>query len=230
MTNPDNYRLLATEADFIVVDKAPAVHFHSQDGTAGLVAQLEADLNIKLYPVHRLDTMTSGLLLLARSSAAAAGFTAMFSQHQVQKYYLALASGKPKKKQGWVIGDMAKSRRGMYKLLRTTANPAITQFFSQSVAEGLRLYLLKPLSGKTHQLRVALSSLGVPILGDSLYGDAQTITDRGYLHAYGLEFHWQGQVFRYLCPPQTGSQFQTPAVANQLQVWGEPWSLNWPQR
>ncbi|QUN06020.1 TIGR01621 family pseudouridine synthase [Shewanella yunxiaonensis] len=229
MTTVPSYRLLASETDFIVVDKAPGVHFHSQDGSAGLVAQLEADLKLKLYPVHRLDTMTSGLLLLARSSAAAARFTAMFSQHQVQKYYLALAGGKPKKKQGWVIGDMAKSRRGMYKLLRTTDNPAITQFFSQSVAEGLRLYLLKPLSGKTHQLRVALNSIGVPILGDTLYGATATVAERGYLHAYGLEFVWNGRLCQFLCPPIVGEQFLNAAVTAQIQSWDKPWSLPWPQ-
>ncbi|MCH1925948.1 TIGR01621 family pseudouridine synthase [Shewanella sp. C32] len=224
-----NYRIIADEPDFIVVDKAPGVHFHSQDGTAGLVAQLEHDLDTKLYSVHRLDTMTSGLLLLARSSAAAAQFTELFTQHQVQKFYLALAQGKPKKKQGWVVGDMAKSRRGMYKLLRSTDNPAITQFFSQSVADGLRLYLLKPLSGKTHQLRVALASLAVPILGDPLYGAADD-AERGYLHAYGLQFDWQGQAYRYLCAPTVGEQFVSPAVTQQLADWGEPWQLPWPSK
>ncbi|QSX33833.1 TIGR01621 family pseudouridine synthase [Shewanella avicenniae] len=229
MSNP-NYRIIASEADFIVVDKAPGVHFHSQDGSAGLVAQLEHDLSTKLYAVHRLDTMTSGLILLARSSAAAAGFTELFTQHQVQKYYLALAAGKPKKKQGWIVGDMAKSRRGMYKLLRTTENPAITQFFSQSVAAGLRLYLLKPLSGKTHQLRVALNSIGVPLLGDPLYGPADSEQDRGYLHAYALQFDWQGQRFAYLCPPTIGEQFTTEAVTQQLLTWQQPAELDWPHR
>ena len=224
-----SYRIIADETDFLLVDKAPGVHFHSQDGSAGLVAQLERDLNTKLFAVHRLDTMTSGLILLARSSAAAAKFTEMFTAHQVQKFYLALAQGKPKKKQGWVIGDMAKSRRGMYKLLRSTDNPAITQFFSQSVADGLRLYLLKPLSGKTHQLRVALNSVGVPILGDPLYGVADS-GDRGYLHAYALQFDWQGQQFNYVCPPTQGAQFVSEGVIQQLAEWGEPWQLAWPNK
>jgi tRNA pseudouridine32 synthase/23S rRNA pseudouridine746 synthase len=145
------YQIIADETDFIVIDKSHNVHFHSQDGTAGVMATVEKDLAIKLYSVHRLDTLTSGLLLFAKSSQAAAEFTRLFTDHKVQKYYLALAKGKPKKKQGSIVGDMAKSRRSMHKLLRTMENPARTQFFSQSVAEGLRLYLLKPLSGKTHQ-------------------------------------------------------------------------------
>ncbi len=225
------YQIIADEADFIVVNKFPHVHFHSQDGQAGVVAQLEQDLGIKLFSVHRLDTMTSGLLLLAKTVEAAREFTQMFIEHRVQKYYLALAKGKPKKKQGWIVGDMAKSRRSMYKLLRTTENPAKTQFFSQSIGDGVRAYLLKPLSGKTHQLRVALASIGVPILGDPLYGDkgeADAI-DRGYLHAYGLEFSYLGDKYQYLCSPKQGTEFRCDGMEKQLQVWHSPANLDWPK-
>ncbi|BAJ04208.1 TIGR01621 family pseudouridine synthase [Shewanella violacea] len=222
------YQIIADEDDFLVIAKSPNVHFHSQDGSAGVMASLEQDLAIKLYSVHRLDSLTSGLLLFAKSSRAAAEFTELFTQHKIQKYYVALATGKPKKKQGWVVGDMAKSRRSMYKLLRTTENPALTQFFSQSVAEGLRLYLLKPLSGKTHQLRVALASLGVPILGDHLYGGAES--DRGYLHAFSLSFSFRGKDYRYLSYPSQGEQFTAVDTKKQLQIWSEPEKLAWPKR
>ncbi|GIU14426.1 MULTISPECIES: TIGR01621 family pseudouridine synthase [unclassified Shewanella] len=221
------YQVIADERDFIVINKSAEVHFHSQDGTAGVVAQAEADLGIKLYAVHRLDTMTSGLIILAKSSAVAAEFTRMFSAHLVQKYYLALAIGKPKKKQGWVIGDMAKSRRSMHKLLRSTENPAITQFFSHSIGEGERLYLLKPHSGKTHQLRVALASIGTPILGDTLYGGAEA--DRGYLHAYCLDFQYLEQDYRYTVAPPSGELFNSAGVAEQLIAWQQPADLVWPQ-
>lgn len=227
------YRIIANEADFLVISKSPNVHFHSQDGTAGVVAQLEQDLGIKLFAVHRLDTPTSGLLLLAKHSAAARQLTELFRAHRVQKYYLALAKGKPKKKQGWVIGDMAKSRRSMFKLLRTKENPAITQFFSVSVGDGLRLYLLKPHSGKTHQLRVALASLGVPILGDALYGS--DVADRCYLHAYCLHFRYQHedgswQNYAYLVMPEQGELFLTEAVSEALTFWQAPETLDWPER
>ncbi len=222
------YQIVADERDFLVIAKSHDVHFHSQDGSAGVMASVEKDLDIKLFSVHRLDTLTSGLLLFAKSSAAAAEFTQLFSEHQVQKYYLALAPGKPKKKQGWVIGDMAKARRSMHKLLRSNENPAITQFFSHSVAEGLRLYLLKPHSGKTHQLRVALASIGVPILGDDLYGGVQAA--RGYLHAFSLHFSFRGENYKYLNFPDQGEEFTRPEVIKQLQIWSEPEKLDWPKR
>ncbi|MCL1089830.1 TIGR01621 family pseudouridine synthase [Shewanella profunda] len=227
------YRIIANEADFLVISKSPKVHFHSQDGTAGVVAQVEQDLGIKLFAVHRLDTPTSGLLILAKSAVAAKQFTELFTAHKVQKYYLALAKGKPKKKQGWVIGDMAKSRRSMFKLLRTKDNPAITQFFSQSVDEGLRLYLLKPHSGKTHQLRVALASLGVPILGDELYGGESA--DRCYLHAYSLYFRYYDaengwQDYAYQDRSLQGERFSCDGVITALDAWREPDTLDWPAK
>ncbi|GIU52452.1 MULTISPECIES: TIGR01621 family pseudouridine synthase [Shewanella] len=222
------YQIIQQHPDFIVINKLPNVHFHSQDGTAGVVAQVEADLKIKLFAVHRLDTPTSGLLILAKSSQVAAIFTALFSEHKIQKFYVAIAKGKPKKKQGGIIGDMAKSRRSMYKLLRTKTNPAITQFFSQSIDNGLRLYLLKPLSGKTHQLRVALSSIGVPILGDELYGGEAA--DRCYLHAMALDFEYQGERFQFKQVPQIGIAFLNQLVEQQLlDAWQTPANLPWPK-
>ncbi|WP_394132925.1 TIGR01621 family pseudouridine synthase [Shewanella maritima] len=224
------YQVVSQHDDFVVIHKQPNVHFHSQDGHAGVVAQAEQDLGIKLYAVHRLDTPTSGLIILAKSSQAAAQFTEMFSQHQVQKYYLALAQGKPKKKQGWVSGDMAKARRSMYKLLRSQDNPAVTQFFSHSLGDGLRAYLLKPLSGKTHQLRVALASIGVPILGDKLYGSTKDTADRCYLHAYQLGFTYLGQAYCFKASPEQGEVFTHAALQTLLsEQWQQPQDLNWPK-
>lgn len=222
------YQIIANETDFIVIAKSHNVHFHSQDGSTGVMATLEQDLDIKLFSVHRLDTLTSGLLLFAKSSPAAAEFTQLFTEHKIQKYYVALAKGKPKKKQGLITGDMAKSRRSMYKLMRTMVNPAKTQFFSQSVVEGLRLYLLKPLSGKTHQLRVALASIGVPILGDQLYGGDEA--DRGYLHAFSLHFIFRDKAYQYINHPVSGVNFMAPETINQLQIWSEPETLDWPKQ
>ena len=99
---------------------------------------------------------------------------------QMHKYYVALSARKPSKKGGRVVGDMDRSRRGQWKLLRTADNPAITAFVSQAVASGdtsdmasLRAFLLKPHTGRTHQIRVALKALGSPILGDPMYAAAK---------------------------------------------------------
>ncbi|MBE8167823.1 MAG: TIGR01621 family pseudouridine synthase [Shewanella sp.] len=225
------YHLIDDTDEFIVINKCSGVHFHSQDGEAGVVATIEHDRQQKLFAIHRLDTPTSGLLLLAKSSKSAHTLAEKFKHHQIQKYYLAIAQGKPKKKQGWIIGDMAKSRRGQMKLLKTTDNPATTQFFSHSIADGLRLYLLKPHSGKTHQLRVALASLGVPILGDPLYG--KQTSDRCYLHAFCLQFELAGKEYRYRLLPDSqqnnGMLFYQENIKLQVEEWKQPHLLNWPQ-
>ncbi|MBR9729332.1 TIGR01621 family pseudouridine synthase [Shewanella intestini] len=231
------YQIISQQDDFIIIDKSPQVHFHSQDSQAGVVAKVEQDLAIKLFAVHRLDTPTSGLLILAKSAAAAAIFTQMFTAHQVQKYYLAIAKGKPKKKQGWIIGDMAKSRRSMFKLLRSQDNPAVTQFFCLPLFDGFRLYLLKPHSGKTHQLRVAMASIGVPIFGDPLYGHTikplhnEQQPSRCYLHAYSLSFTYQGRVFNFQSRPSQGDLFTHDDSVSLLSAqWAAPASLAWPER
>lgn len=213
--------------DFVVVNKPQNMNFHSEN-LPGLVVFVQQMLpNHAIFPVHRLDKMTSGLILFAKHKAAAVALNELFAKQQVQRFYIALGQGKPKKKQGWVKGDMLPARRGSWKLSTTTENPAITQFVSESVAPGLRLFLLKLHTGKTHQIRVALKSLSTPVLGDQRYQEAALAQaqDRGYLHAYGLRFQWQGQWVEWVLSPTTGAQFLTDNVQTILQTWQTPWTL-----
>jgi tRNA pseudouridine32 synthase/23S rRNA pseudouridine746 synthase len=100
---------------------------------------------------------------------------------------------------------MKKGRNGSYLLLKTNENPAVTQFFSYSLAPNLRLFLLKPHTGKTHQLRVAMKSLGAPILGDSRYYPSNQQDDQqkiGHLHAWQLAFDLNEQKFSFEAQPR----------------------------
>jgi tRNA pseudouridine32 synthase/23S rRNA pseudouridine746 synthase len=216
--------VLSDEVDFIVAVKPAGLSFHSEQG-AGFVSLLEAQQEYKLYPVHRLDKVTSGLIVLGKSSQAAASLTELFSNRLVDKFYLAITEGKPKKKQGWIKGDMSASRRGTYKLEKTLKNPAVTRFYSTSLGEGLRGVLLKPFSGKTHQLRVAMKSISSPILGDTAY--TASSSDRVYLHAFSLSFQWQGQdkYFSYL--PDSGKEFSKLVTTDVFQKWKAPLNLDW---
>ncbi len=236
------FHIVFEHEHWLAIDKPAGVSFHSEQanttGELGVIEQLRSQLNTRdLWPVHRLDKLTSGLLLVAKSKAAAAQLSAMFAEHQVQKYYLAIAAQKPKKKQGWVIGDMALARRGAHKLLPTRTNPAITQFFSVAWGKGQRLCLLKPHTGKTHQLRVALKSLGAPIVGDTLYGGTlntankpdETVADtRMYLHAYALDFVYDQQHFQLTCLPTQGAAWIDLPGQLTAQGWDQPWQLTWP--
>lgn len=226
------FEVLFSHPDFIVINKFPGISVHKDDGDTMLVEEVaKATQDEKLYLVHRLDKMTSGILLLARSQSAASILSQLFADRQVEKYYLAIGSKKPKKKQGLVTGDMERSRRSAWKLVNSRKNPAITQFFSLAGEPGERAIICKPHTGKTHQIRVALKSVGSPICGDPIYNTSDK-ADRGYLHAYALRFTYGGKVYTFTCNPAEhellGSKWKTEALSKALTEWQSPWNLNWP--
>lgn len=219
-------KILHDHLSFIIAHKSAGVNFHSER-EAGFVVQVSEYLGIPLFPVHRLDKMTSGLVILAKSSETAAQFGKMFENREVEKYYLAISMRKPKKKMGWIKGDMTNARRGDYKLLTTMKNPAITQFVSCALRTHERFFLIKPHTGKTHQIRVALKSLGSPIAGDERYAQADEARkeERGYLHAYALRFSLNDESFEFVAPPDEGERFMSNECKTQLTIWNQPWEL-----
>ena len=221
-----NIAILYENNQFIIAVKKAGVNFHSEEA-AGFVVQISQQIGIPLFPVHRLDKMTSGLVILAKTSEVAAQFGKMFENREVEKYYLAISMRKPKKKQGWIKADMGSARRGDYKLLPTMDNPAITQFISCALRTHERFFLVKPHTGKTHQIRVALKSLGSPCAGDERYAasDEARTEDRGYLHAYALRFVLKGEEFSFVSPPDEGERFVSSECTTQLEVWDKPWEL-----
>lgn len=203
--------IIEDNPDYLVVDKPAGLSFHFEQAIPGLQQLLEQQTNNKLWPVHRLDKMTSGLVIFAKSAKNAAIFGELFELRQINKCYVALSNKKPKKKMGKITGDMVKTRLGSWKLTQNKSNPAVSEFDSQSLIPGIRLFVIKPTTGKTHQIRVALKSIGSPILGDSRYGGAEA--DRGYLHSYSLEFMWNQQLRYHQVLPSHGIHFtQTSAV------------------
>lgn len=227
------FDIVVTHTDFLVVNKYPNVSVHKDDGETMLLHEIgQQSGDTQLYLVHRLDKMTSGLLLLARNAAAASELSQAFAKRKVEKYYLAIGAKKPKKKQGLISGDMQRSRRASWKLVPTYDNPAITQFFSLPAEPGERLFLCKPHTGKTHQIRVALKSIGSPIVGDPIYLPTSQ-ADRGYLHAFALRFPFQGTQFEFVCDPRNapilGEKWSSPMVSQGIDSWIKPWKIVWPE-
>jgi tRNA pseudouridine32 synthase/23S rRNA pseudouridine746 synthase len=214
-------------SDWWLCHKPAGLGFHNEEEELGFISVLRAQLGCDVWPVHRLDKLTSGLILVAKSKVSCAELCQLFSDRLVEKYYLAICPNTLKKKQGKVAGDMAKSRRGSYKLLKSHENPAVTQFFSKSIGSGLRLCLLKPTTGKTHQLRVALKSLGAAVIGDEMY--AAKKADRMYLHAYAMRFNYQGSQYEFVLGVDNGEKFNGPEIEGALAEWTSPWALNWPK-
>lgn len=215
-----------------VIHKPHDISFHSDDERHGMVAQVKerypADI---LFPIHRLDRVTSGLMVFARSQQSNRALSMMLENRQVEKYYLALSRRKPKKKQGSVIGDMQKGRGGSYLLKRQKSRPAITRFFSRPVNNcdpKLWLFLLKPETGKTHQLRVAMKSIGCPILGDRRYGGDPG--DRAYLHAYRMRFDLFGKRYQLTDELFGGEFFDLQNERTVVDVFVYPELMPWSKK
>ena len=236
----------------LFIDKPPGVSFHasSEHGDPGLLTLLRGAREVthteRLHSVHRLDRVTSGLLMVAKSAEAASVVGALLREQRIAKYYVALSARKPAKKMGRVSGDMERSRRGSWKLLRSANRPAVTTFISRSVAEDtaapvrpkpLRAFVLRPLTGRTHQLRVALKALSSPVLGDPLYAAAAAAAaeDRAYLHAAAMRIPGHAALsdgaapIEVLCRPSVGAEFRTAAFEDLWSDWfgglspGAPW-------
>jgi len=207
--------------DFLVVDKPINISIQDEPDVIGLISLLKKQCGYSsLHPAHRLDKVTSGLLLIAKHSDANRELSRLFSQKLVSKDYLAVTRTrvgiKAKKKQGNVSGDMVCVRNGSWNLLRTHRNPAKTYFCSENIGERYRLCWLKPITGKTHQIRVAMKSLAMPIVGDERYGGE--ISDRTYLHAYRLQFTVDGKQFSFKLAPSFGEYFLSDSFQLALQA------------
>ena len=196
---PTQLRLVLETERLLIVDKPPGMAFHADAGGDGVMQAARSaqasgafDYSGRLFGVHRLDRGTSGMLLLAKDAETAGLLGYCLRAGTIAKFYVGLSSRRPSKKMGTVSGDMARSRRGAWKLLRSDERPAVTNFVSSGVpgADGrpLRAFVLRPRTGRTHQLRVALKALGSPVLGDALYADSAeaALEERMYLHAAAL--------------------------------------------
>ena len=224
------FNLVAENEFFVVINKHAGVNFHTENGEIGVVVAAEQQLKQKLFSVHRLDKMTSGILLLAKSSQVANGLSELFKTQQIQKYYLAISDKKPKKSQGLIKGGMEKSRRSMWKLTRGQDNIAVTQFFNYALGDGKRLFIVKPKTGKTHQIRVALKSIGSAICGDPIYAAEESYRyERGYLHAYQIQFEYEKQTYNFNVIPESGELFLSQACQDKLALIADCSLLSWPK-
>jgi tRNA pseudouridine32 synthase/23S rRNA pseudouridine746 synthase len=164
--------------------------------------------------IHRLDRDTSGVILTARTKPAA-GFLgkAMMARRGFDKTYLALvAPGPPQPRQGRIDTPLRREEVGYEAYMRPCAadhpdaQEALTTYRTLAAGEGAALVELKPRTGRMHQLRVHLASVGRPILGDSRYGGALMLAaspvPRLMLHAVALTFpHPEGRTCRIEAPP-----------------------------
>ena len=140
-------------------------------------------------PVHRIDTDTSGCLLLARNPKALKRFAAAFENRLVEKTYIGLLAGEVAEESGTIELALSKisSASGGWKMIPAKkGKPAVTHWRRLAVEGGITAVEFRPVTGRTHQIRVHLSSFGFPIRGDSLYGPPDPDFPHYGLHCYQL--------------------------------------------
>jgi len=142
--------------------------------------------------VHRLDKETSGLLVVARTNKAYKELQRQFKKREVEKEYLALVWGKTSKEQGQISWSIGRHRKHGEKVSVKTKKPkeAITLYSVSKRYKDFTLLVIKPVTGRTHQIRVHLATAGHPIVGDGLYGRRKEDAGcpRMFLHAHRLSF------------------------------------------
>lgn len=149
--------------------------------------------------VHRLDKMTSGLLLVAKNDAAHRGLAAQFKAREIHKRYTALVHGRVAQAEGEIRTSVGRDpvHRTRMRSAGIGARDARTRYRVARRFARFTLVEAEPLTGRTHQLRVHFASLGHPVVGDTLYGAPgrvrignreQPTLERNFLHAAAIEF------------------------------------------
>ncbi|KZZ85108.1 RluA family pseudouridine synthase [Bacillus sp. SJS] len=140
--------------------------------------------------VHRLDEDTSGAILFAKHALAQAIMDKALQEHFISRTYVAAVQGVPRPKKGTISQPIGKDRHHPSKRrVSTGGQPAVTHYeMVQSSSSGAVLKVQLE-TGRTHQIRVHLSYIGNPIIGDRLYGDPSHLIERQALHAAHIRFH-----------------------------------------
>ena len=212
-----NFEIIHSDIDFLVVDKPAGLVVHPGAGNSSgtLVNGLLAlspnirDVGEKNRPcvIHRLDKGTSGLLLTANTNEGYQFFVNELSERKIKRVYQALVWGVPEGPEGIIdapIGRSSKNRKKM-AIVAKGKNAITTYKLKESwPSSNVSLLELELETGRTHQIRVHLSSIGNPVVGDDLYGSNRKhlTLRRPFLHASKLFFEH----------PRTGSycKFESP--------------------
>ena len=176
--------IIYQDDDVLVVNKPP-----------GLVIDREALETPDRLVVHRLDKDTSGLLVFAKTEEALENLQQQFKERDVKKRYLALVRGKVEPRSGTIDKPIGRAPKGIGKFVVVEGGrPSVTKYVAAEFYSAQTLLDVTPLTGRTHQIRVHLKSIGHPIVGDKLYAsrrqqrEDEKIIERQFLHAYRLGF------------------------------------------
>jgi 23S rRNA pseudouridine1911/1915/1917 synthase len=195
---PPSLRIAWEDEHLLVVDKPAGVVVHPAPGHSSgtLVEALRAagaaggDTS-RPGIVHRLDRDTSGLLVVARSDEAYGRLQALVRDRALERHYLALVVGRPRSRRGRIEAPIGRDRRDPLRRSLDTDTPrdAVTHFELRELLPRHALLDVRLETGRTHQIRVHLGAIDLPVAGDPVYGRPHELgLDRQFLHAGRLAF------------------------------------------
>ena len=207
LPEPMELEVLHEDADVVVLNKPCGMVVHPGSGNRGgtLVngllhryRDLAGQFPDSARPgiVHRLDKDTSGVIIVARHGAAHARLARQFAARRVGKIYFAWVAGRPTPAAGRIATHLRRDPRNplRVRVSQERGKVAVTRYQVRRSSAGASLVALRPVTGRTHQLRVHLRWLGHPILGDPLYaGRARGTAPRLLLHARRLSIRLPGE-------------------------------------
>lgn len=213
--------IIFENADFAVIDKPAGLTVHPGKGvrTNTLVQVLLtkfpnlSTVNGPERPgiVHRLDRDTSGLILIAKNDEVHLEIKKLFQERKIEKTYSALVWGNLKIKTGIIEAPIARNEKNRVRMsVSATGRAAKTFYETMEDFNGYSLLKVKPITGRTHQIRVHFQSLGHPLAGDLFYAGKKRLIqmkkagiERLFLHATEIEFSLKGEKYHFISkPPQ----------------------------
>ncbi|NBV28443.1 RluA family pseudouridine synthase [bacterium] len=203
--------------DFYVINKPNGLAVHGGSGDSfGLIELLRLHFNnSKLELIHRLDKETSGLILIAKKRSALTAISTLFAERTIQKTYLALLNGICRKKT--LVQEPLRIDR-IHGIRQATVardgQAATTTFIPLFKQNQQTLCAVLPKTGRMHQIRAHALFLGMPIVGDKLYGHDET--NKLHLHATKLEFTYQDELYTFEQEPPS---FWDAALFNGWNLW-----------
>ena len=236
-----NPAVVLEHSSFLIVDKPAGwlVHPTRPDGTFTLIDWLRDQYPDEfLSLVSRLDRETSGLVLVAKNASAARRAAMAMQEGKIQKSYLALVNGIPSMNEFSVDapiirkGEVTETKIHLQRIIHTAGAQALTHFKKlnhfENTTGAFSLLEARPITGRTHQIRVHIASLGHFVIGDKIYGPSEDLYlefvksgwtpalssrlhfPRHALHSASLSIEWDGNHLEWQCPlPRDMRDFMT---------------------